>query len=145
MSFNLTSRRHRFERPAWSGTAFLVEALVLLVFLAACVAVFVQLYTHAASQASESRELSHAVAAATDVAERFAADPTSVAETTQADGLVVTCARTEDNAGSGTLYKATISVWDEEALAADNPAGAELAQEPIYSITTARFVGGEGR
>lgn len=152
MSFNLTSRRHRFERPAWSGTAFLVEAIVLLVFLAAAAAIFVQLYTHAASQANESRDLSRAIALAQDTAERFSADPTAFvggsgnAESPDPSGdFVISYSTTTDEADAGTLYQATISVWDAEDRFAENPVGAELAREPLISITTARYVGGDGR
>lgn len=139
MSFNLASKqRHRLNRPAWSGTAFLVEALVLLIFIAASAAVFVQLYEHAASQAAESRDLSQAVAAATDVAERFAANPASVEEVTDAGDMTVVCTATEEPAGSGTLHHATITVYQDDATAATD-------SEPLYTITTARYMGGEGR
>ena len=140
MSFNLTTeRRHRFGLPTWSGSAFIVEALLLLLFLAASAAIFTQLFAHAATQATESLELSRAVAVANDTAERFAADPDSIEDVTLSDGMVVVCTTTSDGYGAGTLYHATISGYGQDAY----PVPGELpVGEPVYSISTARYRGG---
>ena len=131
MSFNLsTERTHRSQLTRQSDVGFIIEALFLLVFLAAAAAVFVQLFALAAEQSVESVELSRAVAAASNTAERFAADPLSVEESETVDGFVVKCDVTDDDRAEGTLHKATITVYRADA-AADGA--------PVYSISTAAY------
>ena len=138
MSFDLnTQRTQRAQLPRRSSAAFLVEALVLLVFLAAAAAVFVQLFSKAAVQATESVELSQAVAIASNTAERFAADPSSVAEFETVDDLIVKCTTRVEERPSGNLYHATISVFrNDDSIAGDEDL-------PIYSIGTAHYEPGE--
>ena len=130
MSFNLsTERTHRSRLSRRSGTGFIIEALFLLVFLAAAAAVFVQLFALAAEQSTESVELSRAVAAASNTAERFAADPASVEASETVDDLIVKCTVADEDRAAGTLHKATITVYPADA--ADG--------EPVYSISTAAY------
>ncbi|MBQ3302288.1 MAG: hypothetical protein IJH04_09155 [Eggerthellaceae bacterium] len=142
MSLDLVpERKSHVSRPTWSGAAFIVGALLLLVFVATSSAIFVQLFAFATGQATDSVELSQAVAAAQNVAERFAADPESIDRTTQFDNLVVASDIDDEKREHGTFYTATISVYksDVAANAEGSPSG-----EPIYSISTARYVEGEG-
>ena len=128
-SFDLTPKRTQTsERSSWQGTAFIVEALLLLVFLIASSAVFVQMFALASQQGAESVQLARAVAAASDVAERFAADPASVKDVQVVDDLLVTCTDVETTHERGTLRTATIAVYAQGA-----------AGEPLYFITTSRF------
>ena len=158
MSLHLTTSRARIEqRPAWSGTAFIVEALFLLVFLVASTAVFVQLFAHAKQQSAESLELSRAVALASNTAERFAANPESTIGITRDGELAAVCTVTPEQHESGILYKAEISVY---ADLGSTPSGADAnvsnanannagayasADTPLYTVSTACYVGGEGR
>ena len=104
MSFNLaTGGKRRFTHARRSGSAFIVEALFLLVFLCASAAVFTQLFAHAANQASEGLELSRAVAVASDAAERFAADPEGVEDVALEDGFLVTCEVTAEPVDRGGI------------------------------------------
>ena len=131
MSFNLaTERTHRSRLSRRSGAGFIIEALFLLVFLAAAAAVFVQLFALAAEQSVESVELSRAVAAASNTAERFAADPASIGESETVDDLIVKCTVTDEDRAAGTLHTATIAVYRADA-AADG--------EPVYTISTAAY------
>ena len=132
MSFKLPTH-HPSMRMAGtrSVTAMLVEAMVLLVFLAASLAVFMQMFSISLVRADESRELTAAVAAASDVAERFAAYPEDVMGKQTVDGMRVVCNVTEEPHESGVLYRAVIDVY----------AGDDAAGEPIYTITTANFEG----
>ena len=154
MSFSLTSpREHRTVRPAWSGSAFIVEALFVLLFLAASSALFVRLFAHAVAEANLSMDLSQAVAQAQDVAECFAADPQSVEEVTISGDMVTVCSIEEEETSKGTLYHARISVYRLEDLGPElgvDPEGTSLldtlpSDEPLYSVTTARYQGGDGR
>lgn len=136
MAFELTShRKSNNARPAWSGAAFIVEAMLLLVFLIASIAVFTQAFALAAEKSAEADELSRAVAAASNVAERFAADPQSVTSSSTEGDLVVLCDVTSEGRDGGTLYEATIEVYEANSA---NEASADGA-EPLYSITTARY------
>ena len=116
MSFNLVhTRTHTTERPAWSGAAFIVEALFLLVFLAASSAVFVQLFAQGAQQGAESLQLSRAVALASNTAERFAANPEDVATMVVEDDMTVVCLSEEHPHERGTLITASIYVYEFDA------------------------------
>ena len=129
MSFELpTHRPATSARPGWASGAFIVESLLLLVFLIGSLAVFTQMFAAAAEQASQGGTLSAAVAAASNTAEQFAADPASVEPEAQAGDLRVVSDVTQDIRDGGVLYHATISVFD-----ANNA-------EPVYTVTTSRYV-----
>ena len=147
MSFSLADAgERRFVRSGSSSSAFIVGALFLVVFLAASVAMFVQLDASAAAQAAEGLELSRAVAAASDAAERFAADPTGMDNVAVEDDLVVVCDVYASEAtppqATGMLYLAEITVFRADDYALD---GAVPNGEPIYEIETACYVGGGQR
>ncbi len=115
------------RRLSWSGMAVVVEAMVLLTFLIASLAVIVQLFALATTRAQEGQRLAEAVAYATSTAERFASDPLAAEGTTTYDDLIVVC-KVEDHATThGTLYQATITV-----VAADTT-------ESVYELATSRY------
>ena len=129
MSFQLpTSHPRAGSGTSRAGTAMLVEAMILLVFLIASLAVFMQMFSASLTRADESRELTMAVAAASDAAEQFAAYPEQTGGEQTLDGMRVVCDVQEEPRPAGILYRADISVYAD-----DN------SDEPIYSITTARF------
>ena len=134
MSFNLTAKRARgAQTTRRSGAAFIVEALILLAFLAAASAIFVQLFAAAVGQSAESAELSNAVAIASNTAERFAADPSSVGESETVDDFIVTCTTSVEKRAGGDLRLATISVYRaEDGIVGD-------VDDPVYTISTARY------
>ena len=122
---------HRDERNPRSGTSLLIEAMVLLAFLTASLAVCAGLFASALAGSRQADRLDRAVTVATDTAERFSADPTGIAESSQRNGFDVSCAVTPDQEGSGTLYSATITVSE--------------GGDQVYQLVTARYVGGDGR
>lgn len=131
--FNGTSRtptRRPLRRSNRRGTAFLLEALIVLAFLMGSFAVFVRLFASAQLEAVDARRLSEAVLAATNRAEEFSADPHDDSETLVGE-MRVTCDVTGEQRGSGVLWHATIRVTDERD------------DEEIYSLETARYVSGE--
>ena len=88
MSFQLpSSSRTSHTRPAWSGMALVVEAMVLLLVLVGSLAVITQLFATASARAQSGRKLAQAVALATTEAERFAADPANSEGTFTEDDL----------------------------------------------------------
>lgn len=147
MSFQLpTKRAPSVARTRWSGAAFLVEAMLLLVFVAASLALFVQLFAASADRAAASRELTDAIAVATATAERFCADPVGVeGEFTEGDMLVV-CRVEPQKRTYGTMYYATISVYPaDSAPAKAQPASDEQpapTAEPVYTVQTAKYESG---
>ena len=137
MSIDLANhRKSRPGRPLWSGTAFLVEALLLLVFLAASLAVFAQLFAAAAEKTAESDQLSRAVAAADNVAEQFAANPHAVSAVNEIDDLVVVCDVADEPRDGGVLHKATITVYERSTAEAT---GSVSTGDPVFSVSTARY------
>lgn len=70
-------RGNDHDRRPWHGAAFIVEALVLLVFLIASLAVIMQVIAGAHERSIEADRLSNAIILASNDAEAFAADPTS--------------------------------------------------------------------
>ena len=136
-----TSARGRTSRvtPAWHGTAFFVEALVLLAFLVAAIAVFMSLFAAARAQSDEAAQLTDAVLLAQEVAEVFAADPAEFSAESEAGaaagepalargGLSVHATATVEPCDDGALYHAVIAV---------TPDG---ENEAVYELETARYV-----
>lgn len=149
----------RDRQPLWHGAAFLVEALVLLAFLAASLAVLFSLFASARAEADRAARLSEPVAIAQNAAEGIAAADSFSADAVPAT-QVVTGAQTgttyelaielEPRAtGAGTLWHATITVCDADASAsatdaAHSAAGAAYADaEPLYTLETARYLPAE--
>jgi hypothetical protein len=129
MSFELpTHRPTTSARPGWASGAFIVESLLLLVFLIGSLAIFTQMFAAAAEQAAQGGTLSAAVAAVGNTAEQFAADPESVSTETHEGDLRVVSDVTQEAREGGTLYRATISAFD-----ANNAT-------PVYTVTTSRYV-----
>lgn len=125
------------RKASWHGKAFLVEALVLLVFLVASLSILVSLFVQARTEADEGERLSQAVQLAQNAAEEFAADPAGAQGLAlQDDGLVATVQVGEDPHESGLLLNATVTVVDEEG------GGSIAAGEEIYRLDTARYVPG---
>ena len=103
------------RKASWHGKAFLVEALVLLVFLVASLSILVALFVQARTEADEGERLSQAVQLAQNAAEEFAADPAgSQGLTIEDGGLVATVQVGEEAHESGSLLNATVTVVDEE-------------------------------
>lgn len=134
----------RNRQPLWHGAAFLVEALVLLAFLAASLAVLFSLFASARTEADRAARLSEAVAIAQNAAEGIAAGDTFSADTAPATQAVIGAqtGTTYELAieleprttGAGTLWHATITVCDANASAS----GADA--EPLYTLETARYL-----
>lgn len=120
------------KNVSWSSVAFIVESILLLVFLVASLAVLTQVFTNSLNRSIESRSADAATIAASSIAEHFAADPTGVEEQTKLGDLIVICDVSSEPRRSGTLYHATISVYS--ATGANGP-------DPVYSLETARYVG----
>lgn len=147
MSFSLNlPKSGRFTRTSPATAVFIVEALLLLAFLAGGVAIFVRLFSLGATQAAAGERLAHAVSVAQSTAERFAADPYDI-ETMIYDGdLAVSVVADDEPYGEGTLHHATIYVYaaDMAAAAADGSAGPEgqaAYGEPLYTLETAVYWG----
>ena len=141
-------------RASWHGTALLVEALVLLAFLVASLALFMQVFAQARGMGAEGSELAQAVAMASDLAEEFAADPAVEPDPLERDGLTASCAVATvaaDDAGgadgqtdpeaddapsgvssgtAGTLHRATILVTDGDG-------------DEVYRLVTERYASGD--
>lgn len=125
------------RKASWHGKAFLVEALVLLVFLVASLSILVALFVQARTEADEGERLSQAVQLAQNAAEEFAADPAgSQGLAIEDGGLVATVQVGEEAHESGSLLNATVTVVDEEG------GGSIEAGEEIYRLDTARYVPG---
>ena len=133
MSFQLTSAtRTRASRPAWANVAFIVEAMVLLVFLIASLAVFMQLFSAALERSEQGGTTTEAVAVASATAERFAADPQSVPSAAEYDDLVVTCDVKPEARDRGVVYHADIAVYPKD----------EPSEDAVYTISTSVYVSG---
>lgn len=160
----LHRRRTSNVKPSWHGKAFLVEALVLLAFLAMSLAVLITLFVNARLESAGGERLAQAVHLAQNAAEEFAANPTDAeALAIEQDGLAVTAQLSYEPHESGTLVRAVITVAEQggeaevvaagEAAAGDDGADAVSAAdagdtdaapaaEPLYTLETARYVPG---
>lgn len=112
-------------KPRRSSLAFIVEALILLLFLIGSLAVVVQLFSLSANKATQGKHLEQAVVAAANVAERFSANPKSVEENSTVGSLAVKCQVEETKLAHGVKYDATIIVFDENG--------------EVYRLNTSRY------
>ena len=128
MAMTFTNHGNTPEASSWPGAAFVVEALLMLVFLVASLAVLMQLFFGAVRRGTQATMLQQAVTIAQNEAERFSADPTSVDASSQENGYDVSCSVTPEETDGGTLYRATITVSKDGAK--------------VYDLPTARYVSG---
>lgn len=148
------------KAPRWASRALIIEALVLMAVLSLCIAVVAQGLSVAAATALDAQQLTQASAYASDMAERFCASPDQVPLEETSGELEVRVARTSEATASGTLWRATISVYPageagqqaeaSEALGAAQAGEAagtseteqiqRVLHEPLCTLTTARFV-----
>lgn len=145
----------RVRPPLWHGTAFLIEALVLVAFLMAALAVVLSLFASARAEEARAARLSEAVTLAQNAAEAFAATDGPVSRVSQETGAqtgdlyVVAVDVAAEERAAGTLYTATISVTmagtSEGANVAEGASDATNAEsaaggEALYTLDTARYV-----
>ena len=126
---NLISQSLRCNRKgAWHGTALIVEILVILVVVVACLTVFVKLFSYAYTSNAYDQHRAHAITLATNQAERFAADTSPATGTfTQNEGkYTTTWTMTAEPTKRGTLYSAVISVSHTD--------------QELYTLSTASYV-----
>lgn len=118
-------RRNR--KGAWRGTALIVEILIILVVVVACLTVFVKLFSYAYTSNAYDQHRAHAITLATNQAERFAADTSPATGTfTQDEGkYTTTWTITAEPTKRGTLYSAVISV--------------SYADQELYTLSTASY------
>lgn len=116
------------RRTRRGNRAFIVETLVLFVFLIVSFAVIVQLYVSSAVMAQQSLDLEQAVTCAGNVAERFSANPQASNLNLDTDKVSVTCEVTPESMAGGTLYRAHIV--------------ASVAGDEVYALDTTRYVSG---
>lgn len=130
LKLTLPERKPMTDRRPWHGMAFIMEALVLLVFLVVSVAILMQLFGAVRTHNEKASVLSTSILLASNEAERFTIDP--VSDTTQyytlADGFfteaeeetegtlkvnrTVRPARTD----AGIIYYATITVEQHDLI-----------------------------
>ncbi len=125
---NLISQSLRRNRKgAWRGTALIVEILIILVVVVACLTVFVKLFSYAYTSNAYDQHRAHAITLATNQAERFAADTSPATGTfTQNEGkYTTTWTITAEPTKRGTLYSAVISV--------------SYADQELYTLSTASY------
>lgn len=127
------------KKKAWANTAFLIETLVLLVFLAGSIAIFALLFTQSIHTTDSANELSTAATIAQNAAEEFASDPTAVAAGEEvgqgvakngSDTWGVNCEVSTTETDAGQLMTAHISVYDKKLGSG----------EPAYELTTSRYI-----
>ena len=126
---NLISQSlRRNQKGAWRGTALIVEILIILVVVVACLTVFVKLFSYAYTSNAYDQHRAHAITLATNQAERFAADTSPATSTfTQNEGkYTTTWTITAEPTKRGTLYSAVISV--------------SYADQELYTLSTASYV-----
>ena len=119
---------NRSEQGTWRGTALIVEVLIILVVVVACLGVFAKLFSYAYSSNLYDQHRAHAITLATSEAEVFAAQTEiSTGTFTENSGeYAVTSTISSTPSARGTLYNATISVSYED--------------EEIYTLETAHYI-----
>lgn len=124
------------KKSSWTGTAFMIEVLVLLLFLVASLAVLTQAFAYSVNEAKQADRITQATTLAQNAAEEFSANPQAVAagqpvgqnDAQGTDNFTVSCTVSNELQATGTFYTAHISVSDGEGEA--------------YALDAARFVEG---
>lgn len=115
---------------SWTSVAFIVESILLLLFLVASLAVLTQVFFSSLNRSVESRTLDAATIAASSIAEHFAADPSDIAPETQLGDLKVVCTVSEEPRAGGTMHYAHIEVFN---------VGEGGGGESVYSLDTSSY------
>ncbi|MCL2889262.1 MAG: hypothetical protein FWE65_02430 [Eggerthellaceae bacterium] len=137
--FNFSHRMPVSSQRPWHGAAFIVEALVLILFITLSTVVLMQLSNASRLHGEKAHALSYAVILATNEAERFAASPVSATTGYYdiVDNVLVALDEPTDNCfkvvrqvsredkPSGVLFRAQIVV--------------EKQGEILYTLNTARY------
>lgn len=138
-----TARAH--DNRTTKQAAFIVEALVLLVFILASMAVLMQLFSSARATGIEAHDLSQAIVLASNSAEEFAAEPVLgeketffseeggklvATDDSDTDAFSVVCGVEGEKRESGTIYRARIVV--------------ERHGSVLYELSSARYVSEDG-
>ena len=120
------------QRGSWHGTALIVEVLIILVVVVACLGIFARLFSYAYSSNAHDQHRAHAITLATSKAESFAAANTLVAGTVmeKADNYTTTSTVSATETARGTLFSAVITVLYED--------------EELYKVKTAHYVSAGG-
>lgn len=120
------------QRGSWHGTALIVEVLIILVVVVACLGIFARLFSYAYSSNAHDQHRAHAITLATSKAESFAAANTLVAGTVteKADNYTTTSTVSATETARGTLFSAVITVLYED--------------EELYKVETAHYVSAGG-
>lgn len=143
----LMPSRSRTKRKSttWHGTAFIVEALALLVFLAISIGLLLQIFGVAYERSSDADQIANASFLASNEAERFTADPHEVSQVMYLelinDQWIEVSKKTSktyelvlivepETTSSGILYNATISV--------------SYLDKPVYSLETTTYKSNSG-
>ena len=135
MSFKVPQLQFREQpRVRWQAAAFLIETMMLLFFIMISLAVLTAMFAQSAERSVKGEDLSRAVSLATSAAERFAADPTSLAEQEERGDYVVVSDVEQEKRAAGSLYNATISVYKQA-----DPGGEGRSSSPIYQISTSSY------
>lgn len=120
-------------RSVWAGAAFVVEALLLLAFLAGSIAVMMSIFAYAEERGLENHRITEAIILAENTAEEFNASPQTPPQINQTDELVAICTVTTAQTDVGTLYDATIVITDRET------------DEEVYTMKSVRYVSEGGQ
>lgn len=132
---SLDRRELAHTRTPWASMAFIVESILLLLFLVASLAVLTRIFSASLNHSVESRTLDAATIAASSIAEHFAADPNSVEERTVLGDLVIMCTVNDEQRPGGVMRYADISVYD----LSEQSKGAA-----IYTISTSHYESEDG-
>lgn len=109
----------RNQKGMWRGTALIVEVLIILVVVVACLAVFVRLFGYAYTSNAYDNHRARAITLASNEAEWFATqtDISPGEFTFEDDGYTISYLIEGTKVPRGTLYSATIRVsYDDQKL-----------------------------
>lgn len=119
--------RRRNESSRLVGS---LEAMLYAFFFVAVLAIVGALFGVSLQASHEAVKLEQAVEIASNVAARFAADPSVEQDVLAEDGLRAVCETERESKSFGYLYHATIRVFDDDSV--------------VYKLETSRYVSVRG-
>ena len=127
-------------RHTWHGRAFILEILVVMIFVIVSIAVLAQIFALAKHENDDSTSLSYAVIIATNEAELFAANPTD----NSVRYYQITNNALEETGNPDTdsfsVLKNTRTIRTEAGILYETNLEIVRHNQTIYSLTSARYV-----
>lgn len=121
--------RNRKRAHTSKRSTYVIEALLLFMCIMIVVAVSMSAFAYAAGLGLQASKQESAVSLASNIAEKFSAQPSSISMNYEQDGLFAECELGLSMDNNGAFYELQIRVYEDE----------DRQAEPLYTLNTAKY------